>query len=230
MQSVGSGFGENLDAPVADAVELRRKRILIDADLADRRLGRQLPASKAVDINLSAVRSSRGAGQSRQLVLQFVRIVGKGFEVFVLQNNRGGVGPGLGANGRSAFVGHNHLHIGSLNRQFDIYVLALAGAQRNRRRNESGEAGIAGLDHVTSCGEPTNRIAAGGIGGYSTHLLAVRRCHGHLRTGNQRPGGVEDMAMENAGRRRAGLRRGSRCRRLWRRCLRPRRYAGQGQR
>ena len=41
VQHVGSRFGQNLDAPVADAVELRRKRILIDADLADRRLGRQ---------------------------------------------------------------------------------------------------------------------------------------------------------------------------------------------
>ena len=99
----------------------------------------------------------------------------------------------------AAFVGHNHLHIGRFNRHLDVHVLDLAGAQRNRRRNKSCEAGIAGLDHVASRGEPANRIAAGGIGGCSAHLLAVRCSHGHLRAGNQRAGGVEDMAVENAG-------------------------------
>ena len=63
------------------------------------------------------------------------------------------------------------------------------------------EAGIAGLDHVASRGEPANRIAAGGIGGCGAQLLAVRCSHGHLRAGNQRAGGVENVAVKNAGRR-----------------------------
>jgi len=60
VQLVGSGLGKNFDAPIAQAVELRREGVLIDANLANRRLGRQLPAAEAVDVDLPAVGSCRG--------------------------------------------------------------------------------------------------------------------------------------------------------------------------
>jgi len=55
VQLVGAGLGEDFDAPVAEAVKLRRVGVLIDADLADRRLGRQIPAREAVNVNLAPV-------------------------------------------------------------------------------------------------------------------------------------------------------------------------------
>ena len=44
MQLVGARLGEHFDASVAQLVILGRKRIAVDANLADGRLGRQLPA------------------------------------------------------------------------------------------------------------------------------------------------------------------------------------------
>ncbi len=95
VQLVGAGLGENLDAPVAQPVELGGKGILVDANLADRRLGRKLPAAEAVDINLPAVRSSRGSGQRRQLVGQFIGIVGERVQVLALEDDGAGVAAGL---------------------------------------------------------------------------------------------------------------------------------------
>ena len=162
-------------------------------------LGGSLPAGKAVDVNLPAVRSCRGAGQRRKLVRQLVGIVRQGIQIAAFEDDGIGIGTGIDADGWRAFVGDNHLHIGGFNRHFDVHAFDLAGAQRNRRRNEGCEAGVAGLDYIASSREPMKRIAAGGIGGCSAHLLAVRCSHGDLRAGNQRAGGVGDMAVEGAG-------------------------------
>ena len=49
MKFIGSGFGEDFDPSQPEAVEFRGKRILIDADLPDGILGRQLPSAEAVN-------------------------------------------------------------------------------------------------------------------------------------------------------------------------------------
>jgi hypothetical protein len=67
-------LGEDVDTTVADAVVLRRKRILVDVDLEDGRLRRKLAAGEAVDIDLSAIGAGRRAckGASISLPLRMV--------------------------------------------------------------------------------------------------------------------------------------------------------------
>ena len=91
VQYIGSRFGENLDASVADMVEFGGKGILVDANLADGRLGRERAASEAVDVNLAAVRSGCRPSQRRQFVRQLIRIVRQRVQVLAFKNDGAGV-------------------------------------------------------------------------------------------------------------------------------------------
>ena len=91
MIFVAAWFRKHFNAPVTKFVVLRGKRILVDADFADRRLGRELSASKSVDVNLAAIRAGRRACQRLQFGLQLVGIVRERFEVLTLDNERTGV-------------------------------------------------------------------------------------------------------------------------------------------
>src|ERR1019366_7652822 len=68
VQLIRSRLGQYLDAAVAEFVVFGGKWILIDANLADCRLGGQLPAAEAVDVNLAAVRPGRRSCQRSQFV------------------------------------------------------------------------------------------------------------------------------------------------------------------
>ena len=70
VQLVGAGLGKDLDAAVAELVILRGERILVDADFADRRLGRKLPAGESIDEDLRAVRPGGRSGKRGQFALQ----------------------------------------------------------------------------------------------------------------------------------------------------------------
>jgi hypothetical protein len=70
VEFLRTGLGEDLDPAEAQLVELRRERILVDANLADRFLGRKLAATESVDENLAAIRPSRRPGQREQVCLQ----------------------------------------------------------------------------------------------------------------------------------------------------------------
>src|SRR5215469_12776436 len=80
VQLVGSGLGEDFDTAIAEAIVLRRERVLVDANLADGGLRRKLSAGEAVNVNLSAVGSGRRPGQRGELARQLVRIVGESLE------------------------------------------------------------------------------------------------------------------------------------------------------
>ena len=80
VKFIGAGLGEDFDPTVAQFVVFGGKRILVDADFANRRLGRKLARGETVDIHLSAVRSGGGSGQSLQIGLQFVGIIGQSFQ------------------------------------------------------------------------------------------------------------------------------------------------------
>ena len=69
VQLVSAWLGEDFNAAIAELVVFCGKRVLIQADFADRRFRRQLAGGKAVDVNLSAVRSSRWAGKSGEFFL-----------------------------------------------------------------------------------------------------------------------------------------------------------------
>ena len=131
MQRVGSRLGEYLDASVAELVELRGKRILVDANLTDGGFGRQLAAGESVDVNLAAVGSGRWAGQGRQFVGELVGIVGERIEIATLEHEGAGIGAGLGADRRRSFVGDDHLLLGLLDSHLDVDVFRLACAELN---------------------------------------------------------------------------------------------------
>ena len=106
------GLVKTLDAAKAQPVKLRRERILIDANLADGRLGRQLATGKAVDVDLAAVGTGRGAGQRRELGGEFVRVVRERIEVRALNHRCAGIAVGVDAELRRVGGHLNHLVLG----------------------------------------------------------------------------------------------------------------------
>src|SRR5580698_8699997 len=69
MKFVGAGLGEDFDAAVAELVVFGGERVLVDANLADRRLRRELAGGESVDIHLAAVRSGGGSGKRFEIGL-----------------------------------------------------------------------------------------------------------------------------------------------------------------
>src|SRR6266496_5803889 len=91
MVFVGSWFGEYFNPAVTQFVVLRREWILIDPDLADRSLWWKLTRGETVNVHLSAVRSSGRPGESLQIRLKLVRIIGESFQFFAGNDD----GPGV---------------------------------------------------------------------------------------------------------------------------------------
>ena len=60
---IRAGLGEDFDSAVTQLVILRGKRILVDANLTNGRLGRKLPAGESVDVDLAAIGAGRGSGE-----------------------------------------------------------------------------------------------------------------------------------------------------------------------
>ncbi len=113
MELLGAGLGDDLDAPVADAVVFGGKRILVYANLEDGGLGRKLAAGESIDVDLAAVWSARRLRQLLEFSLQFVGVVGKGIEVFAPEDQAAGVLIGIDA---------DLLHLGH-----DRHALAVSG-------------------------------------------------------------------------------------------------------
>src|SRR5579863_3245853 len=97
MDLVGTWLGENFDAPIAQLVVVRGEWILIDSNFANGRLGRQLPARKSVNKDLSPIRTRSWTGERSQFVLQLVGIVGKRIEIFALDHDGAGIAFRTGA-------------------------------------------------------------------------------------------------------------------------------------
>ena len=91
MEFVCARLGKNLDTAIAEFVVLRRERILVDADFANRRLRRKLPSGKTVDVNLASIGPRRGSRQRLQFRLQFVRIIGESLKILTLNNDGAGI-------------------------------------------------------------------------------------------------------------------------------------------
>ena len=67
MKFVRARLGQDLDPPITQRIVLRGKRILVDANFADGRFGRQFTASKSVNVDLAAVGSRRRSGKRLEL-------------------------------------------------------------------------------------------------------------------------------------------------------------------
>src|SRR5215831_9038655 len=90
VKFVSARLGEDFNAAVAKLIVFGRKRILVDTDFADGGFRGQLPGGKAVDVDLTSVRSGRWSRKRGQFVLHLVGIVGKRFQV--LTANSDGIG------------------------------------------------------------------------------------------------------------------------------------------
>src|SRR5882724_9491150 len=72
---VSARLGEDLDAAESELVILRRERVLIEPDLANRFLGRKLASAETIDENGATIRSGRRSGQGLQRLGEIVRVV-----------------------------------------------------------------------------------------------------------------------------------------------------------
>src|SRR5271157_1460551 len=104
MVLVRARLSENLDSSVAQFVVFGRKRILIDADLANRRLRRKLAAGESVDVDLAAVGPGRRSGQRLQVLLQLIGIVRERFKVLAGENDGTGIASGVDVDLRCFFL------------------------------------------------------------------------------------------------------------------------------
>src|SRR4029077_10222368 len=76
MIFVGAWLGKDFNAAISQLVVFRGKWILINPDLADGRLGRQLAGGESINVHLATVGSSGGPGERFEIGLQLIRIVG----------------------------------------------------------------------------------------------------------------------------------------------------------
>ena len=101
MKLVGAWLGEDFDSSVTELVVFGGKRILIDANLANRRLGRKLSGCESIDIKLPAIGPGRRPGQRFQVRLQLIRIVGQRFQILAAEHDRARIIRGVDVERRS---------------------------------------------------------------------------------------------------------------------------------
>ena len=159
VQLFGARLGQDLDAAVSQLVELRGKRILIDTNLADRRLGRQVAAGKAVDVNLAAAVSRRGTGQRGQFVLHLVRIVGERVQILAAQHH--GIAVVCRLRIQLPRV-RSHLHLLLLRGDGQRNIQHARGAvhDRHARFRKRSEPCHIHIQRVVACRQRSKRVAA----------------------------------------------------------------------
>ncbi len=108
VQLVRTRLGEDLDAAETKLVVLGGKGILIDTNLADGRLGRQLTGGKSVDVDLPTVGTRGWSCERRQFRRQLIWIVGERVEILVFDDQRIGIRARIEADGR-CLIRHRHL-------------------------------------------------------------------------------------------------------------------------
>src|ERR1700690_1559761 len=124
MKLIRPRLGKDLNPAVAQLVILRGERILVDADFANRSLGRKLPSGKSININLTAVRSRGRPGKRFKFLLQLVGVVGKRFEILSLDYDGTGILRRTDAYGCAFFLNLNLLWF-DLNLKPQIELLSL---------------------------------------------------------------------------------------------------------
>ena len=130
LKFLRAGFSDDLDTPVADAVELGGEGILVDADFKDRGFGRNLATREPIDVNLAAVGTRGRAGQRLQFVLEFGGIVGECVKSAALQDR--GAGRLIGIDADPVILpGDRNLLLLDGDGQRQIQLLHLAGGDGN---------------------------------------------------------------------------------------------------
>ena len=193
---VGSGLGEDFDPTIPELVEFRRKRILVDANLAYRSFGRKLAGGEAIDVHLSAIGTSGRTSQGVQVLLQLIRIIGQGVEVLAGKHNSAGVACRIHID-RSVLIGDCDILLLDFFLDANIEALSLTRADIHGFVQELGEALRVHLYGVFA-GRKIKEFVASIVFRFSTHRLAVggRQDDGCVR--HRRPGRIGDLTAERA--------------------------------
>ena len=190
-------FGEDLDAAVAELVIFCGEGVLIDADLTDGFLGRDLAAAEAVNENGASVRTGGWAGEGLKVGLKVIGVVGKGVEIFAAQDQGAGVRRRINVDGLGRAV--LDLHLFSDRNDEQMQVEALVG------RAECELGGWPGGESGRGC---LNRVVAECEAGECVGPRAVRlgRSDGAARlrkgdgcAGNKSTGLIGDGAFQRRG-------------------------------
>ena len=72
MIFVSAGLGEDFNTAIAQLVEFGGERVLVDTNLANRRLGWELSGGEAINVELPAVGSGRRTSQGLQIGEQLI--------------------------------------------------------------------------------------------------------------------------------------------------------------
>ena len=75
MERAAAWFSKDLDSAKTELVVFWRKRILIDADFANRVFRRKLAPAESVDEDLTPIRSGSRPGEGLKIGRQVVRVV-----------------------------------------------------------------------------------------------------------------------------------------------------------
>ena len=197
MPGIRARLRENLDSTVTQLVVFRGKGILVNADFANGSLRRELSARKTVNIDLTAVGPGGRAGQRLQVLLQFVRIVGKSVEV--LSGKHDGAGIALWSHVDASriaadldlFFLHKNLH-------GDVQALRLAGSDLHPRICISVESLGGDLHGVGTGGEVLHFVDSVAVRG-RFYRRTRGWSHGDLGATYRRSRRVSDLAAQSAG-------------------------------
>ena len=189
---VHTRFREDFDAAIAKVIVLGRERIRVDANLANRRLGRQRASRKTIDVDLAAVGTGGRAGQGLQVVLEFVRIVGEHIQILALDDERARILVRGHFDAGSIIVDRHLLHLGS-HAQLDVD--AAIAAHRKGLHLIDGKAlfldhDVVGARGKSRNGEMAKAIAGNGLNSPSGGLQHDRSAR------HDRPRRIEHLAFQ----------------------------------
>ncbi len=126
MKFVCAWLGEDFDAAITQLVVFRRKRILVDANLANGIFRRQLASAESINKNGTAIGTGRGSGQRLEILLQVFWVIRQRLQVVATDHQRTGVVRSFCSHAGSRVVLHGHLLHGRGDLQLKIQRLHAA--------------------------------------------------------------------------------------------------------
>src|ERR1700690_880424 len=196
MKLIRPRLGKDLNSAVAKLVIFRGERILVDADFANRSLGRKLPSGKSININLTAVRSRGRPCERFKFLLQLVGVVGKSVEILPLDYECAGILRRTHTHGCAFFLNLNLLWF-DLNLQPDVELLSLICGDHNVLFRRFCKALGNCLDRVAPGRQALELISPLAVcnGGC---LLTIRSSGANSRLRDDRASWICDPAAERA--------------------------------
>ena len=159
VELVSAGLGEDFNAAVADVIELGGEGILIDANFADGRFRRELAAGETVDVDLTAIGASSGAGECGEFAGEFVGVVGEGVEVCTLDDDGVRVTASFDVDG-GGLIGDDDALLVGFDGHGDVDAFGLSGGDGDGLGCEGREATGGCEDDVVTLNEAVKFITA----------------------------------------------------------------------